>query len=168
MRAMLATSIGLTACMGGKPHWYFHHMALGDPIGFSARLTMNNSTLYKSQLNPYRRGVHISLLGDPTLRLDPVVPASNLSATRSGGNVVLHWSASGEAVAGYHVYRAATPAGPYARLTPRLLTTTSFTDVGRVAAGTYMVRAIKLQLTPSGTYRNPSQGTFASIGRLGT
>jgi len=168
MRAMLGTSIGLTACMGGKPHWYLHHVALGDPIGYSARLTMNNNTLYKAQINPFRRGVHISLLGDPTLRLDPVAPASNLSATRSGPNVALNWSTSGESVAGYHVYRATTPAGPYTRLTPRLLTTSTFIDRNRTAAGTYMVRAIKLQLTPSGSYWNPSQGIFASVGRLGT
>ena len=168
MRAMLATSIGLAACMGGKPHWYFHHMSLGDPIGFSARLTMNNSTLYKSQLNLFRRGVHISLLGDPTLRLDPVGPPSNLFAMRSGRNVVLTWAASVESGAGYHVYRAATPGGPYTRLTPRLLTTTSFTDIARVAAGTYMVRAVKLQLTPSGSYWNPSQGIFATVSGLGT
>jgi hypothetical protein len=168
MRAMLATSIGLTACMGGEPHWYVHHMALGDPIGFSARLTMNNNTLYKAQINPFRRGVHISLLGDPTLRLDAVAPPSNLFATRSGRKVILNWSPSGEAVAGYHVYRAATPAGPYTRLTPRLLTTTTFSDLNRTAGGTYMVRAVKLQLTASGTYWNPSQGIFAAIGQLGT
>src|SRR5204863_1149122 len=130
--------------------------------------TMNNSTLYKSQLNLFRRGVHISLLGDPTLRLDPVGPPSNLFAMRSGRNVVLTWAASGESGAGYHVYRAATPGGPYTRLTPRLLTTTSFTDIARVAAGTYMVRAVKLQLTPSGSYWNPSQGIFATVSGLGT
>jgi hypothetical protein len=129
---------------------------------------MNNNTLYKAQINPFRRGVHISLLGDPTLRLDAVAPAANLSATRSGPNVALNWSTSAESVAGYHVYRAATPGGPYTRLSPRLLTTSTFIDRNRTAAGTYMVRAIKLQVTPSGTYWNPSQGIFASVGRLGT
>jgi len=167
MRAMLASSIGLTASMGGKPHWFLHHMGLGEPIGFSARVTMNNSTLYKSQQNPFRRGVHISLLGDPTLRLDMIAPAANLSALRSGRNVVLAWSPSSDPVAGYHVYRANTPASPYTRISPRLLTTTKFTDVGRTQAATYMVRAIKLQNTPSGTYWNPSQGVFASVNRLG-
>jgi hypothetical protein len=163
LRAMLGTSIGLTACMGGKPHWYLHHMGLGDPIGFSARLTMNNSTTYKSQLNPFKRGVHIGLLGDPTLRLDPVAPASDLAAIRNGGNVVLTWAPSAEAVAGYYIYRAATPAGPYTRITPARLKTTNFTDRGRVKPATYMVRAVKLQITPSGTYWNSSQGIFASV-----
>jgi hypothetical protein len=163
MRAMLATSIGLTASMGGKPHWFYHHMGLGDPIGFSARVTMNNGTLYKSQQNPFRRGVHIALLGDPTLRLDMVAPAPDLFAVRSARNVVLTWSPSSEPVAGYHIYRANTPAAPFARITPRLLTATKFTDLGRVQPGTYMVRAVKLQLTPGGTYWNASQGVFASV-----
>jgi hypothetical protein len=166
MRAMLATSSGLTACMGGKPHWYFHHMGLGDPIGHSARLTMNNSTLYKSQANPFRRGVHIGLLGDPTLRLDAVSPAVNLIALRKGSNVVLTWSASGEAVSGYHVYHAVRPAGPFTRITPLLLSTTKFTDIGKTQAATYMIRAVKLETTPSGTYWNPSQGIFASVAGL--
>jgi hypothetical protein len=166
MRAMLATSSGLTVCMGGKPHWYVHHMGLGDPIGHSARLTMNNSTLYKAQMNPFTRGVHIGLLGDPTLRLDIISPPANLAATRKAANVVLTWSPAGEAVAGYHVYRATRPAGPFTRLTTSLLTGTRFTDVGRRQAGTYMVRAVKLEATPSGTYWNPSQGIFASAPAL--
>lgn len=167
MRAMLTTSHGLTACMGGQPHWYLHTMALGQPIGHGARLTMNNGGLYKAHLNPFARGVHIGLLGDPTLRLDPVAPASNLRATRGGRNVILTWSPSAEQVAGYHVYRAPPPGGgPYTRLTPRLLTSLRYTHANATQAGAYMVRAVKLQTTPSGTYWNPSQGVFAHVGRL--
>src|SRR5687768_1981897 len=142
-------------------------MALGEPIGYSARITMNNSTLYEAQVNPFRRGVHIALLGDPTLRLDPVVPASNLSAIRKGGNVVLKWSPSPELVAGYYVYRAARPSGPFKRITPQLISGTKFSDVNQTLAATYMVRAVKLQITPSGSYWNPSQGIFAAVKRLG-
>lgn len=168
LRAMLATpSLGLTACMGGKPHWYLHHMGLGEPIGYSARVTMNNRTLYRSQVNAFTRGVHIGLLGDPTLRLDPVAPASNLGAVRSGRNVVLTWSPSAEPVAGYHVYRAANPNAAFKRITPKLATAPRFTDVGNTAAATYMVRAVQLQGTPSGTYWNASQGVFVGINRLG-
>lgn len=164
LRAMLATpSIGLTACLGGKPHWYVHHMGLGEPIGHSARLTMNNLTLYRSQANRFTRGVHISLLGDPTLRLDPVAPPANLTAVRSGPNVVLSWAPSTEAVAGYYVYHAPTPNGLFKRLSPGLIKGTRFTDLGRVGGGTYMARAIKLQITPSGSYWNASQGIFAAV-----
>lgn len=163
MRAMLATTTGLTVCFGGRPHWYLHHMGVGEPIGYSARLTMNNTTLYKNQTNAFTRGVHITLLGDPTVRLDPVAPPSNLTASRLGSRVDLSWSASAEGVAGYHVYRAPQPGGPYKRLTLGLLKTTTFTDT-RSGAASYMVRAVKLETNPSGSYYNPSQGVFVFVG----
>src|SRR5207244_6957020 len=89
MRSMLATSLGLAVCGGGRPHWYLHHMGLGEPIGYGARLTMNNRNLYKTQTNLYMRAVYISLLGDPTLRMDPVSPPADLTAVRSGTTVAL-------------------------------------------------------------------------------
>ncbi|MBI1878670.1 MAG: hypothetical protein HYR94_10680, partial [Chloroflexi bacterium] len=67
-------------------------------------------------------------------------------------------------VVGYHIYRAATAAGPFIRVSAVPVTGTSFTDTGPPAGdSTYMVRAIKLEDTPSGTYFNPSQGIFQSI-----
>jgi len=165
MRAMLATpTMGLTVCLGGRPHWFFHHMGLGEPIGYGARVTMNNQSLYKNQVNLFTRAVYTALLGDPTLRLDPVAPPLNLTATRFGNSVVLNWSASPEFVAGYHVYRAPTPAGLYRRLTPSLIKTTNYTDPNRASASSYMVRAVKLQTNPSGSYFNPSQGVFVFAG----
>src|SRR5262249_49198047 len=60
MRSVLATpTMGLAACMAGRPHWYFHHMGLGEPIGFSTRLSMNNDKLYQHQSNGYTRAVYV-------------------------------------------------------------------------------------------------------------
>jgi hypothetical protein len=64
---------------------------------------------------------------------------------------------------GYHVYRRSTPTGAFSRLNGSLLTGTSFTDSTGSAGNTYMVRAVKLQTTPSGTYFNASQGIFANV-----
>src|SRR6185295_5536808 len=65
MRSFLATpSVGLTCCMAGRPHWFVHHMGLGETIGYSTRLTMNNSTLYRSRSNAFTRAIYISLMGD--------------------------------------------------------------------------------------------------------
>ena len=164
MRTFLATpSVGLAACLSGRPHWFAHHMGLGEPIGFTARVTMNNNTLYQTQSNAFTRGVHVALMGDPTLRLNPVSPPSSLQATRVSGNVNLTWSASADPVAGYHVYRSASAKGPFSRLTTSLVTTPSFTDSSSSGTPTYLVRAVKLEVTPSGSYYNPSQGIFASI-----
>ena len=39
MRSVLAApSYGLTCAWAGRPHWFMQHMAMGEPIGFSARL----------------------------------------------------------------------------------------------------------------------------------
>jgi len=166
MRSVLATpTMGLACCcIAGHPHAFYHHMGLGEPIGYGIRLTMNNSTLYRSQSNDFARAIYIELMGDPTLRLEPIAPPSNLSAAPSGNGVVLNWSLSTDSVAGYHIYRATSPIGPYTRLTSSLITGTTFTDLA-VPAGsyTYMARAVALQTNPSGTYYNPSQGVFASV-----
>lgn len=166
MRSFLATpTMGLASCMSGGPHWFLHHMGLGEPIGYDTRLTMNNDTLYKNQSNDFRRAVFIALMGDPTLRMDSVAPPSNLFATQSNSMVNLNWGASSDGtILGYHIYRSSSASGPFSRITTSLLAGTSCNDAG-IAPGTYtyMVRSIKLQTTPSGSYFNPSQGIFSSI-----
>jgi len=75
-RAVLALpSYGLTCSWSGRPHWFLQHMALGEPIGFGARLTQNNGPggLYQNQVNSCAEQIHIALMGDPTLRLHVVV-----------------------------------------------------------------------------------------------
>ncbi len=168
MRAMLATpSMGLTACIVGVPHWFCHHMAMGEPIGYSTRLTMNNSTLYQNQSNALTRAVFINLLGDPSLRMEPVAPPYGLWAyTNTDGADVLAWSPSADPVLGYHVYRSDSSSGPFTRVTSVPVSGTSFSDPAAVT-GTYMVRAIALQANPSGSYYNPSQGIFVQINGAG-
>jgi hypothetical protein len=163
MRTFLATpSLGLAACLSGRPHWFPHHFGLGEPIGFTARVTINNSTLYQTQTNAFTRGVHIALMGDPTLRMDAVAPPSNLQTSRDSGGVNLTWTASSDSVLGYHIYRSATAQGPFVRLNSAIAAGTTFNDASPGVTNAYMVRAVKLQTTPSGTYYNASQGIFAS------
>jgi hypothetical protein len=158
MRSVLATpSLGLTACIAGLPHWFCHHMALGEPIGYAARLTMNNTSLYQNQSNAMPRAVFINLLGDPTLRMEAVAPPSNLSAS---GNI-LSWSPSPDPVVGYYVYRSTDSHGPFLSLTPSLVSSNSYAD-SAASIGTYyyMIRAVALATNPSGSYLNASQGIF--------
>jgi hypothetical protein len=166
LRASLASSgYGLAAAWTGLPHWYMHHMALGETIGFSTVATQNNHGLYRNHLNLSAREVHIALMGDPTLRMHVAAPPANLVALPNGPSAVtLYWEASRDPVRGYYVYRAPTPAGPYSRLTRGYLTERTFTDsTAPAGAKTYMVRAVRLETSASGTYYNPSQGIFASI-----
>lgn len=166
LRAPLATpSYGLTSSWSGFPHWFYQHMALGQNIGYSARLSQNNNGLYKNQSNPHARGVHAALMGDPTLRMHPVKPAANLTSAITAQGVTLSWTASTDSgVRGYHVYRAANPRGPFQRLTGAPVTATRYTDAGAASGKyTYMVRAIKLETSASGSYFNASQGIFLTV-----
>jgi hypothetical protein len=164
LRSVLAIpTMGLACCcIAGHPHAFYHRMGLGEPIGDGIRLTMNNSTLYRVQSNDFARAIYIELLGDPSLRLDPIAPPSHLTAVPNGSSVALNWSPSPDPVVGYHVYRAVSPAGPFTRLTSSLVSGTGFTDTSPPAGSpTYMVRAVALQTNPSGSYYDPSEGVFA-------
>jgi hypothetical protein len=165
MRSFLATpTMGLVCFMSGRPHWYVHHMGLGETIGYGTRLSMNNSTLYLNESNGLTEAIYVALMGDPTLRMEPVAPPSALSATPNNGDLVLNWSASTDPVVGYHVYRSLSPTGPFTRLTSSLVSGTTFTDFGPGPnTYTYMVRAVQLQNNFSGSYYDPSQGIFATV-----
>ncbi len=160
LRGPLASkTYGLAAVWAGRPHWFVHPMALGETIGASAKRSQNNGSIYSKQ-NYGSRGVHVALMGDPTLRMHPVAPPANV--TLNGSTV--SWGASSDSsVQGYHVYRATSAAGPFTRVTSSPVTSTSYND-STVSAGayTYMVRAIKLERSGSGTYTNASQGIFVN------
>lgn len=165
LRAAIAgPTYGLTSAWGSRPNWFLHHMGMGEPVG--------TGYLASTEIAPYITSfgggsVHVALMGDPTLRLAYTPPASNLSTTTSDTATTLAWTASPDnAVQGYNVYRASSSSGPYTRLNGSLVTGTSYAD-GKPLAGTstYMVRAVRLETSSSGTYYNGSQGIFKSHSR---
>ncbi|OGX44769.1 MAG: hypothetical protein A3G38_02935 [Omnitrophica WOR_2 bacterium RIFCSPLOWO2_12_FULL_51_8] len=159
LRAALATpTYTLTSAWAGRPQWEFHHMALGETIGFDTRVSQNSDlSIYRNGAG--NRGAHIALMGDPTLRMHVVAPVMNAAGSRSGANINLSWTASADDIAGYHVYRQ-DAAGAYQRLNESLVHTTSFEDPNAPAGAVYMVRAVKLEKAASGAYYNASQGIF--------
>ncbi len=164
LRAQIATpSYTLASAWAGRPYWMFHHMSLGEPIGFSTRLTQNNDgALYFA--NYGTNWVHFALMGDPSLRLHPVAPPSALAAYPDDvTGVGLSWAPSPDSVMGYYIYRAANSAGPFTLLTANPVAGTFFLDLQGTATSVYMVRALKLEQSASGTYYNLSQGVFQSI-----
>ncbi|HEY3854037.1 MAG TPA: fibronectin type III domain-containing protein [Verrucomicrobiae bacterium] len=165
LRSVLATpTMGLACCMSGEPHWFLHHMGLGETIGYGTRLTMNNSTLYKNASNAFTRAVFINLMGDPSLREDPINPPSGLNADATPTAVTLTWSPGFDPVLGYNLYRSASPTGPYSRLNDSLVLTTNYLDSDvSPDTYTYMVRAVRLETTPSGSYYNASEGVMETV-----
>jgi hypothetical protein len=167
LRAPLATATyGLTCAWAGRPHWFFHTMALGGTVGESARLSQNNSFVGIYQSQNFGSGmIHTSLMGDPTLRLHAVVPPGGLSlATDASSHPVLTWTASADASLGYHIYRAASANGPFTRLTASPVAGTVWTDSATPAGTwTYQVRAAKLETSGGGTYVNLSQARSGTV-----
>lgn len=165
LRAPLCQGLTLTNAWAGRPQWMFHHMAMGENIGYSAMVTQNNTTTYFPSPFPINFGifntVHIALMGDPTLRQNIVAPVSNVVAAKNGFDCIITWSLSPEPnILGYNLYMKNDTNTAYTKLNPLPLTSTSYTDPCLPYPGTYkyMVRAIKLETTPSGSYYNMSEG----------
>lgn len=158
LRAPLAQGKTLTNVWSGRPHWQFHHMGLGENIGYDVRASQNNSSLYFSSYGG--RFIHLALMGDPTLINDIIAPVSNVIATTSGTNCNITWTASTDAVLGYYIYMKNDTMTDYVRLNQNIITATSYTDPCLLYPGiyTYMVRAIRLEVSPSGSYYNLSTG----------
>jgi hypothetical protein len=165
LRAAIATpNYTLASIWTGLPHWYMHHLALGATLGFSTKLTQNNwNNLYKSHRNFSPAQVHIALMGDPTLSIFPVAPPKDMAARVTTG-VSLSWNPSDDPVVGYYVYHSDNPLGPFQRLSTTPISGTTFFERS-LAPGThyYMVRAIKLEQTGSGSFYNASQGIIVPV-----
>jgi hypothetical protein len=165
LRSPLVTDYGLTAVWSGRPHWFMHALGLGQTMGYVTRVNMNNTGDYQTIINSGQNNIHIALMGDPTLRIHPVVPVSNVNGTNNGSTTNLSWSASTDSnLVGYHVYRASSANGAYTRLTSSPVTGTSYTDSSSSSSASYMVRAVKLETAASGTYYNAAQGVFWAVG----
>jgi PKD repeat protein len=159
LRAALAQGKMLVNMWSGRPHWMLHHMGLGDNIGYDAVISQNNNSLYF--FNYGGRFIHTALMGDPTLRNDIVAPVSNVVATKVGNNCNITWSASAEpGLLGYNIYMKNDTNKAYVKLNSAPVASTSYTDNCLLYKGTYtyMVRALILQTSPSGTYFNMSEG----------
>jgi len=166
LRAPLAKGEGLTNAYSSIPGWYFHHMGLGENIGYSTLETMNNTGLYVPLTDGWQGSIgrtHLGLMGDPSLRQKMVAPPTSLSISNSGGSAVFSWTASSEQIAGYYIYQFDATTGAISKVTNTLVTSTSYqnSSVPFQNGKQYMVRAMKMQVDPSGSYENLSLGTIA-------
>ena len=170
MRASLAA--GSLACSwAGIPKWYVHHMGLGMNIGYGAMITQNNNQGYfNGSFNMSAKGIHIALLGDPTLTLHTVKPVQNLKATSQDGKVQLTWDKQDDADE-YDVFRIDTLNhkiewinGPESTC-KTIIADATFTDECNWSNGTYLygVAAAKWVTTGSGSYKARALMEITSI-----
>jgi len=180
LRSPLASKpYALTCAWSGRPHWYLHHMGLGETIGYATQLSQNNWTEYLPNLyqNANKqwfiyaigmKNIHIALMGDPTLRmyLERVPQPKNLSVSQIADNKVeLNWEApeNSDSIS-YFVYRAISPLSgdntisKYSIINSEPLNETTYIDSTIVNGEVhYKVIAAKLKETiGSGSFYNPS------------
>jgi hypothetical protein len=178
LRAPLAsTPMALTSVWMGNPHLYFHHMGLGEPIGYSTLISQNNLSTYVgspffylkqmpqgSWFSNNARKVHIALMGDPTLTQQPVRIAQPGKVTVNAGpasGVEIHWEVSSdENIAGYLIYRSLSN-DDFELLTKTSVPGNQFVDTDadlNQDSLRYLVTAVKLMNSVSGTYYAASSG----------
>ncbi len=163
LRTVLASGKVLSTAWVGAPSWHFHPMGLGMDLGFCTLLTQNNLDLYYPGVQA--KFVTINLLGDPTLKTFIVRPPSNLNAVQNENHVELSWSSSPEDIQGYQVYKKTEGMNYFEPLHLSPITETNFVD-SCIAGGTqikYLVKAVKQEITPSGSFINHSSGPIVSI-----
>lgn len=158
LRAPLAQGLTLTNAWVGNPPYSLHHMAQGQPIGYSL-LRSQNSTI--EDYNPGPQLAHVSLLGDPTLRLFPVKSPLNFAADSVGQTVQLTWDAPDETdIVGYHIYRTDAVFSTLEKLNDAPVIATNFTDVAPlIGESVYVVKTVKLETSASGSYYTLSLGS---------
>ncbi len=171
MRTALGSGDCLAVMWTGRPHWWVHHMALGETLGYSTLKTQNNrfGGIYARE-NPGSYLTHTSLLGDPTLRQHPFRPPTEVAVEASEDGAKVTWGPSQDPdVFGYVIYRAKSVDGPFARITPlnSVANGRSFTDTGGSPRDSYMIRAVKVERTASGSYFNPSIGIITALSDTG-
>ena len=170
LRAPLASGQALTNVWDAQPTWFFHHMGLGDPIGYSTLITQNNRTAsptYIRQNNGWAgqgyTTVHLGLMGDPSLRMNYIAPPSNFVIQNNGNSLSFTWGSSNESsVLGYNIYKINS--NNIIKINTNIITTNSFNYVTTSNVGDkYMVRAIKNITNFSGNYTDMSLGVINSV-----
>lgn len=185
MRASLANDGNVLTCSwSARPHWYYHHMGLGYPIGYSALSSINNytgylpnyyfinnGTIYTTGI----KGTHAALLGDPTLTMndiDKVSKPSELTIVQKGyKHIELQWTEPDTELSyNYDIYRAENYYGPYIKLnvgafnkTIDVIGNTYIDDYNTQGKVYYMVRKRDLKNTNSGSFYNLSRGIIGEI-----
>lgn len=157
MRAVLATpAYGLAAIWHGATPtmWELHGLGLGDTLGQCAQTTINNPMAPGGGDDNAR---WVTIIGDPTLRMNMITPPSSPTATLSGGSVTANWTTN-DTQCTYNVYRGPSTNGPFTRLTSTPISGPPYTVTDDPNNRAYMIRGMKLTSSGCGSYQNLSVG----------
>lgn len=172
LRAPLCSKpMSLASMWSGRPHWNLHAMSMGHTIGHCAKLAQNNvdgrlltpvtlSGYFSSFFPSY---VHVSLMGDPSLRLFYNAIPQNVSATPNADSTTFNvtWDAVPGAV-GYQIFRSLSPMHGGDAIAS---SNTNSVSISNVFPGVnYMhVRALFVETSASGQYNQLSLGAAVNV-----
>jgi len=113
---------------------------IGNVTSYTDQTTLPNTTYFYQISAVNGAGLEGSRSNEANVTTGDTPPTAPTGLTASAGNqqITLDWADNSEPdLAGYHVYRATTSAGPYTRLTTSLLPSSNYTDVGLTNGTTY-------------------------------
>lgn len=166
MRSSIANGQTLTCSWAARPNWYYHHLAMGENMGYSVQLSQDIDSDYLSLILGdgtfvTGEGVHVSQMGDPSLRMYYLAPPSDVMVENMGSYSVISWSASTDgSIDGYNVYRRKTDE-LWVKVNEGIIDSLSLADYGIADAGDYefLVKSVKLKTNASGSFFNESLGS---------
>lgn len=164
LRSPLASGTMLTCVWAGRPGWQFHHMAMGEHIGYSHRLSTNNNGALYNVSPTALRGTHMGLMGDPSLNMYPMQAPTGLLVKENKENIDLSWQASPDATAGYTILRKFKSETQY-KIVARNLNALTYNEKCLTKDSTYeyLVCASKLETNASGSFYMLSPGVKGSV-----
>lgn len=163
LRAPLAQGLTLSNAWSGNPVWTLHSLAMGGTLGEAARQTQNANT---TDYLPGPQLVHVALMGDPTLRIYPWSGNQLLQIQAdSQGMVTLDWDALTVAdLKGYYLYRKDSLSGTFQLLQSAPIQGTTYMDkVDSSGRYEYLLRASKIEKSPSGWFESLSYGKQGAV-----
>ncbi|MGB9851928.1 MAG: hypothetical protein ACPLPX_03575 [Candidatus Kapaibacteriota bacterium] len=168
LRSALASSpdVLITAWIG-RPFWHLHHFAFGFPFCFSFISTANNHELYQSTGKYGYKGMHLEVMGDPTLRENYPEPVDVFRGEIDNNRIVkLIWGTPKDTnnLLGYQILKkefGKTEFTPIANISKH---SSSFTDTNtQKGIWIYQIKALYLRTNKFGSYLNPSIGQRIEI-----
>jgi hypothetical protein len=169
-RSILASNPAtLTCSWSGRPHWFFHHMGMAGTIGYSTKLTQNNNYFYKSTGIYGIKKVHISLMGDPTLKMYTAGAPGKVYAyyhlNKREKHVVLNWKKSkDESIFGYDIFRTKALNSKFIKLNDTVVRVTNYVDAdAQPGKFIYFVRTVKYEAPNSGSFYHHGPASFCNV-----
>lgn len=153
----------LCSWFGNRPQVPLHNLGLGNTIGEQIYVAQNNKMLYEYWYNAVSRGVHLNLMGDPTLKLRHVAMPSNLESSVEQSSFNFKWTASDNAE--YYNLYVSNESGMLGDLVNQspILGTTYKVNILRSGKSYYTLKAVQKVITKNGSYYEESSGIRDSL-----